>query len=183
LYINGLIRYHPKYGEKILTEIVKKIVIKASPRTIWTLMIQHLKYPEKEVNRGLEWDKLVIKEIRGEALTSDRSGIGVKTRWYYKFYFYTFRWDDEVIEWNKLRKIAWKSISTWDMVDSFSIESINNKTRLIYAMNYEPPYGILGKLWYRLFVHKHIEKNLEYTLLQMKRNAERVPKFRSKGIG
>jgi hypothetical protein len=69
------------------------------------------------------------------------------------------------------------------MVDSFSIEPINNETRLIYAMNYEPPYGILGKLWYRLFVHKHIEKNLEYTLLQMKRNAERVPKFRSKGIG
>lgn len=161
-----------------MPEIVREITIEAPPKIIWTLMVQHLKYPEKETERGSEWHKLVIKNIKGKALTPNRSGIGVRTRWYYKFYFYTFEWDDEVVEWEELKKITWKSISTWDMVDSFTIEPGNKETRLIYEMDYTPPYGILGKIWYRLFVHRHLEKHLEYTLLQMKRSAEAVAKFK-----
>ncbi len=161
-----------------MPNVVKQIMIKATPNTIWTLMVQHLKYPEKEAERGPEWDRLVIKNMKGEAMTARRSGIGVKTRWYYKFYFYTFKWDDEVVEWEKLRKITWKSISTWDMVDSFTIKPENGETRLIYEMDYTPPYGILGNIWYRLFVHKHLEKHLEYTIIQMKRGAEAVEKFK-----
>ena len=75
----------------------KEILINDASETIWTLMIQHLKYPEKESERGVEWDALVIKNIKGEALTSNRMGIGVKTRWYYKFYFYTFKWDERAL--------------------------------------------------------------------------------------
>ncbi len=161
-----------------MPNVVKQIMIKATPNTIWTLMVQHLKYPEKEAERGPEWDRLVIKNMKGEAMTARRSGIGVKTRWYYKFYFYTFKWDDEVVEWEKLRKITWKSISTWDMVDSFTIKPENGEIRLIYEMDYTPPYGILGNIWYRLFVHKHLEKHLEYTIIQMKRGAEAVEKFK-----
>lgn len=161
-----------------MPNVVKQVMIKATPNTIWTLMVQHLKYPEKEAERGPEWDGLVIKNMKGEAMTARRSGIGVKTRWYYKFYFYTFKWDDEVVEWEKLRKITWKSISTWDMVDSFTIKPENSETRLIYEMDYTPPYGILGNIWYRLFVHKHLEKHLEYTIIQMKIGAEAIEKFK-----
>lgn len=153
-------------------------MIKASSEIIWTLIVQHLKYPEKEAERGSEWDKLVIKNIKGEALTSNRSGIGVRTRWYYKFYFYTFKWDDEVVEWEELKKITWKSISTWDMVDSFIMKPAGKETRLTYELNYTPPYWIFGKIWYRLLVHKHLEKHLEYVLLQMKRSAEAIAKFK-----
>lgn len=161
-----------------MPEIIKEIIIKAPPETIWTLMVQHLKYPEKKAERGPKWDELVIKNMKGEALTSRRSGIGVRTRWYYKFYFYTFKWDDEVVEWEELRKITWKSISTWDMVDRFVIKPENSETKLIYEMDYTPPYGILGGIWYRLFVHKHLKKHLEYTILQMKRSAEAIEKFK-----
>ncbi len=152
-------------------------MINAPPKTIWILMVQHLKFPEREVERGPEWSELAVKDIKGEALTPKRSGIGVRTRWYYKFHFFNFKWDDEATEWKEFRKIAWKSISTWDMVDSFTIKPENRETRLIYEMNYTPPYSILGKTWYRLFVHKHLEKHLEYTLFQMKRSAETVAKF------
>jgi len=158
--------------------MVKEIMIKASAGIIWTLMVQHLKYPAMEVRRGPEWNKLVVKDIKGEALTSKRVGIGVRTRWYYKFYSYRFIWDDEVIEWKEFEKMAWRSISTWDMVDSFSLKPVNKETRLTYEIDYTPPYGILGRIWYRLFVHKHLEKHLEYTLLQMKRNAEVIAKFK-----
>ena len=161
-----------------MPHIVKEIMVNAAPKTIWTSMVQHLKYPEKEAQHGPEWDNLVIKNINGEPLSSNRKGIGVKTRWYYKFNFSKFKWDDEVIEWEELRKIAWKSISTWDMVDSFTIKPENHESRLIYEMDYTPPYGFLGKIWYRLFVNKHLEKHLEYTILQMKRSAEAIEKFK-----
>lgn len=141
-------------------------------------MVQHLKYPDRVAEREPGWDKLVIKDIKGEALTSNRIGIGVRTRWYYKFYFYTFKWDDEVIEWEELKKIAWKSISTWDMVDSFTIKPMNKETELIYEMGYTPPYWIFGKIWYRLFVHKPLERQLEYTLLQMKKSSELIAKLK-----
>ena len=161
-----------------MPHIIKEIMIKAHPETIWTSMVQHLKYPEKGGDSGIEWDKLVIKNIKGEALSSNRNGIGVKTRWYYKFSFFNFKWDDEVIEWKEFRKIVWKSISTWDMVDSFTIKPENHESKLIYEMDYTPPYGFLGKIWYRLFVNKHLEKHLEYTILQMKRSAEAIEKFK-----
>jgi len=161
-----------------LPKIIREIMIKASPEIVWTLIVKHLKYPDREVERGSEWEELVIKDVKGEALTSNRSGIGVRTRWYYKFYFYSFKWDDEVIEWEELKKIVWKSISTWDMVDSFTIKPVNKETKLVYEMDYTPPYGIFGKIWYRLFVHKHLKKHLEYTLLQMKRNSEGIAKFK-----
>lgn len=101
-----------------------------------------------------------------------------KTRWFYKFYFTTFKWDDEVVEWEELKKITWKAISTWDMIDSFTINPENSETRLIYEMNYTPPYGIFGRIWYRLFVNKHFEKHLEYTILQMKKSAEAFVKLK-----
>jgi hypothetical protein len=50
-------------------------------------MVQHLKFPEREVERGPEWSELAVKDIKGEALTSKRSGIGVRTRWSTSFTF------------------------------------------------------------------------------------------------
>ena len=161
-----------------MPKIVKEILIDASPEIIWTMMVKHLEHPEIEVERGPEWDGLVIKDIRGEALTPNRIGIGVRTRWYYKFQWYTFKWDDEVTEWEEMRRITWKAISTWDMLDSFTIIPEEKGTKLVYEMDYTAPYGILGKIWYRIFVNKHLEKHLEYTLLQMKRNAEKISKLK-----
>jgi uncharacterized membrane protein len=117
--------------------------------------------------------------MKGKALTPVREGLGVNTRWYYKFYFYSFKWDDEVIEWKEMEKIKWKAITTWDMVDSFTLKSIGEGTRLIYEMDYTPPYGILGKIWYGFFVHKNLKNHLEYTLFQMKKNAEEMSKFKN----
>lgn len=161
-----------------MTKIVKDILIDAPPEVIWTMMARHQQYPEVEVERGPEWDDLVIKDLRGEALTEQRKGIGARTRWFYKFYWYTFKWDDEVTEWDENRRILWKSISTWEMIDSFDLVPEEGGTRLVYEMEYSPPYGILGKIWYRLFVNRHLEKQLEYTLLQMKRNAEGLSRLR-----
>ena len=160
-----------------MPEILQEVLVDAPLKILWNLMVQHLKYPEKEAEQGPEWEKLVIKDIRGKALTSKRTGLSVRTKWFYKFHFYSFEWDDEVTEWKELEKITWKSLSTWDMVDSFTIKPDNAHSRLTYEMRYTPPYGIFGKVWYRLFVHRNLEKHLHYTLVQMKRNAEAIAKF------
>jgi hypothetical protein len=36
-----------------MPKLVKEVMMRASPKIIWTLMVQHLKYPEKEAERGL----------------------------------------------------------------------------------------------------------------------------------
>jgi len=160
-----------------MPEIVQEILVDAPLKILWNLMVQHLKYPEEEAERGPEWEKLVIKDIRGKTLTSKRTGLGVRTKWFYKFHFYSFEWDDEVTEWKEMEKITWKSLSTWDMVDSFTIKPDNTHSRLTYEMRYTPPNGIFGRVWYRLFVHKNLKTHLHYVLLQMKRNAEAIAKF------
>jgi hypothetical protein len=156
-----------------MPQILEEIIIDASPEIVWTMLVRHLEYPDY-VSRGPEWDSLVIKDIRGESLSLDRKGVGVKTRWYYKFYWYTFKWDDEVIEWEEKKRITWKALSTWKMIDSFTIYSQQKETRLVYEMDYTPPYGVMGRIWYKLFVHGHLDKNVKYTMLQMKRNAEKI---------
>ena len=160
-----------------MTEIIKEVLIRASPNIVWTIIVQHLKYPHVELERGSEWNNLVIKDLKGEEVTEKRTGLGVQTRWYYKFYWFTFKWEDEVAEWDENKRIAWKSISTWEMNDSFTLIPENSQTRLISEMDYTPPYGILGRIGYRLFVNKHLEKNIEYTLARMKKNSERISRL------
>ena len=92
---------------------------------------------------------MAIRDTIGEALTKERVGVGVKTRWFYQFHWFSFKWDDEVTVWDEGHKIEWKSISTWRMVDSFTIEPTSEGCRLVYKMDYTPPYGFLEKLYYR----------------------------------
>ncbi len=163
-----------------MVKMVKEVRVSASPEFIWSIIVKHLKHPEIEGDRNLEWKRLAIKNIRGESLTSKREGVGVKTRWYYTFYGFPYNWDDEVIEWEEFKRITWKSISTWEMVDSFIIIPVNSESKLIYEMEYTPPWGLFGKFHFSLFVNKHLEKHLEYTLRQMKRSAERLSQLHLK---
>jgi hypothetical protein len=64
------------------------------------------------------------------------------------------------------------------MVDSFILVPVEKGTKLIYEMDYTPPYRSLGRIWYKLFVNKHIDRHLEYTVLQMKRNAEGISRLK-----
>ena len=139
-------------------------------------MVRHQEYPEIEQERGPEYEHLRIKDVKGEALTEQRTGVGAQTRWYYKFYSINTKWDDIVIEWDEERKISWEATSGWRMIDSFTLSPNNGTTKVTYYMDYTPPLGILGKFIFRLFFRKHMERNLEYTLLQMKRNTERLVK-------
>jgi hypothetical protein len=56
---------------------VRETRIEASPEIIWTMIVKHLEYPNIEVERARpDWHRLVIKDLRGEALTQNRSCVG-----------------------------------------------------------------------------------------------------------
>ena len=99
-----------------MVKMVKEVRVSASPEFIWSIIVKHLKYPEIEGDRDLEWKRLAIKNIRGESLTSKGEGIGVKTRWYYTFYGFPYNWDDEVIEWDEFKRLDLQRVR--DLMDN-----------------------------------------------------------------
>lgn len=160
-------------------KLIREIQVASRPEIIWNMIVKHLEHPEIEGERDSEWKRLAIKDLRGEALTPNRRGVGVRTRWQYSFYGFPFNWDDEVTEWVEPKRIAWTSISTWKMDDSFTVMAADSESRLVYEMDYVPPYGILGRIHFSLLVHRQLEKHIEYVLRRMKRNAEELARLRA----
>lgn len=155
-----------------MTKIIKSIEIDALPKKVWTLIVQHLKYPDHPAD---EEGMAPIKAVRGKAISKKRAGVGVTTRWTYEFKGKTYTWDDIVTEWVDNKRIAWKSTSTWQMEDSFDLEPTEKGTRLIYTMDYKLPYGFLEWIYGKLRLQKPMEKTLENTLMNMKRMVEKLP--------
>lgn len=155
-----------------MTKIIKSIEIDAPPKKVWTLIVQHLKYPDRHAN---EEETAPIKAGGGKAISKKRVGVGVTTRWTYEFRNKTYTWDDIVTEWVENKRIVWKSTSTWQMEDSFDLEPTESGTRLIYIMDYKLPYGFLGWIYGKLRLQKPMEKTLENTLMNMKRVVEKLP--------
>jgi len=103
-------------------------------------------------------------------LSKQRKGVGTKTRWIYQLRTRKFVWDDIVTEWVENEKITWEATSAWEMIDSFILSSIGDKeTLLTYVMDYNLPYGFLGKIYDKFSLRKSMETYLEETLKRMKR--------------
>jgi uncharacterized membrane protein len=135
--------------------------------------VKHLENPQIQ---GEAEPKGPINSVIGKPLSEQRKGIGTKTRWIYQLRTRKFVWDDIVTDWEANKKITWKATSAWDMIDSFSLSSIRkDKTLLRYIMNYNLPYGVLGRIYDKLLLRKSMEAYLEDTLKRMKRIVEKLP--------
>jgi len=156
-----------------LPKIEKEIVIDSPSKKVWMVIEKHLENPQSPVEDEPEGP---IRSLHGEPLSEQRKSVGTKTRWIYQLRTRKFVWDDIVIECAENEKITWKATSTWKMKDSFILTSISKeKTRLAYVMDYTLPYGILGKIYDKLFLRNSMEKYLEATLVRMKKVIEKLP--------
>ncbi len=155
-----------------LARIIESIEIEAPPRIIWTILTKHLEHPEytdkTNPSSGL------IRGAGGVALTEKRSGLGVRTRWTYAFKGRDYTWDDEVTVWEEGKRIAWKAISVWTMLDSFQLIPNISATQVVYNMEYKFPYGPVGWILARLIYHKHMERSIDETLRSLQKSAERI---------
>jgi uncharacterized membrane protein len=155
-----------------LPKIEKEIIINSSTKKVWTVIVKHLENPQIQ---GVPEPKGPIRSVIGEPLSKQRKGIGTKTRWIYQLKTRKFVWDDIVTSWEENKKITWEATSAWDMIDSFILSSISNdKTLLRYVMDYSLPYGVLGRIYDKLFLRNSMEAYLEDTLERMKRIVEKL---------
>lgn len=149
--------------------IIQQIFIDCCPERVWRLLEKHQEHPEVSV---IQQDPGGIQQVKGEALTEQRKGIGTRTRWHYKYGGKPFVWDDVVTSWDPGNRIAWKTTSAWDMEDSFSLLPDRDGTRVTYDMTYRLPYGPLGMLYGKLILEPKMRKHLEEVLRRMKRLCE-----------
>ncbi len=149
--------------------IVLDIFINCQPGRVWRLLEKHLEHPEVS---PIQQDPGDIQDVRGEALTDQRKGIGTRTRWFYKYGGKPFVWDDVVIGWEPGKHVVWKTTSAWDMEDSFSLTQEEKGARLTYEMSYRLPYGPLGAVYGKLVLEPRMRKHLDRVLRRMKKLCE-----------
>ena len=149
--------------------LTRSISINCPPSRVWRIIEKHLEHPQIST---LEQEPGEIQESHGEALSEQRAGVGTRTRWFYSYKRKPFTWDDVVTDWEPQRKVAWKTVSTWDMQDSFSLQPEGKGTRLTYDMNYHLPYGPLGWLYGKMVLESRMNRHLTGVLQRMKKLCE-----------
>ncbi len=135
-------------------------------------MVRHLEHPEIPI--PYEGKRPRIEPRMGLALTKERRGTGVGTRWSYTYRGKEYIWDDVVSEWVEEGKIAWTATKGMKMNDYFLLTPNGSDTSLLYHISYKAPYGLLGTINERLFFRSAVIENIEWTLKALKDNAERL---------
>lgn len=130
---------------------------------VWRIVEKHIEHPE--ISTG-DQGSGEIQAIRGEPLSEQRSGVGTRTRWHYKYRGKPFVWDDVVTEWDPGKHAVWKTTSGWEMEDAFTLTPSDNgtQTRLTHDMNYRLPYSFLGKIYGRLLLEPRMRRHLKRVL-------------------
>jgi uncharacterized membrane protein len=152
-----------------MVRLSRNVKIESSPARVWRIIEKHLEHPDAAPTEREPGD---IQESHAEALSEQRSGVGTRSRWFYKYKGKPFVWDDVVTEWEPEKRIAWKSTSGWNMKDSFTLHQEENGTQLVYEMDYHLPYGPLGWLYGKVVLEPRMIRHLGVVLARMKRLCE-----------
>jgi uncharacterized protein YndB with AHSA1/START domain len=140
-------------------KFTKSIEIEASPEKVFTYIND-----DKKLNE-------VNKDVKVETTSEGPVGVGT-TRHFVGAA--GGKWDTEITEFVKNKKIAQHTIGAGDMkvTDSWTLEPTAKGTKLTTSMDYELPYSLLGKLVDKVRVSKFIEKNLDQMLENIKKALE-----------
>ncbi len=119
----------------------------------------------KDLERQPEW----MPNIKSHIITSDRKeGVGITTHCITEEGGRRIEWDSEVTEWEENRKIAWECKPPLKNKGSFTLEPTDKGTKVIFEMEYELPYSVLGKIIDMVKVKKEIEENISKGLENLK---------------
>jgi len=144
-----------------LARLEKSIDIMAPPERVWEMLA---------LDRLPEWDEGTQKNAKSVEYTSkvrtpeDKYRVGATAHM-------TLNKGDlylEITESLENEKMACRLEGTYDGLITYSLEPVEKGTKLTYGMDYEMPWGILGKFLGKLFIHRMEEKELERSLEQLK---------------
>ena len=142
--------------------IEKSIEIKAKPEKLWPLG-SFEKLPEwYDFIKKVEWTTKE-KDVIGAIAHGHVEVAGVKSEA-----------DIEITEVVKNQRRSWKTISS-GMKATFSVnlKPIESGTKIVFLMNYELPYSVLGKVIDKLKVSKELEKGIMQGFQKLKVVAEK----------
>ena len=139
------------------------IEIAAQPEKIWSLLT------ERETI--LQWAPRVE---RWDFVGEQRSGVGGMFYMVEKVDGRLYRYLCEVTEWDENRKLAFHQVlgDVKRLDAAFTIEAIEVGSRFTLAYNAGLPYWIIGKIMEWLFMRKHMKKEVEGDLANVKSMAE-----------
>ena len=140
-------------------KFTKSIEIEASPEKVFTYIND-----DKKLNE-------VNKDVKVETTSEGPVGVGTTRHFVGSA---GGKWDMEITEFVKNKKVASHTIGAGDMkvTDSWTLEPTAKGTKLTASMDYELPYSLLGKLVDKVSVGKVIEKQQSQTLENMKKALE-----------
>ena len=140
-----------------MTRIEKLIEIKAPPEKVFNYI--------KDLKKQPEW----MPSIKSHKITSERKeGTGITTHCITEPGGRRVEWDSELTEWEANKKIAWECKPPLRNKGSFSLEPLDDGTRVTFEMNYELPYSVIGKIIDRLKVRKDMEEDVSKGLENLK---------------
>lgn len=143
-------------------KIEKSIIIKAPAEKVFASIINRSEIPKW--NRLIKEAWVTSKENTGVGSTVHYVGVAGGARG---------EWDTETTEWVKDRKYGWRTISgDVTMLVTWTLMETDAGTKLGYAIQYELPYSILGRVLDKLKVSRDIENGMNDALQNLKQLLE-----------
>ncbi len=135
-----------------MVRVEKSIEIKALPEKVWEMFA---------LDRCPEWmDDLKSVEYTSEVHTpEDKYRVGASTHW---IKVKGEEFDVEVTESIENEKITTRTspIQGATMTATFAVKPTEAGTEMSYVVDYEMPWGILGKILDKLFIRRALEKDI-----------------------
>ncbi len=139
-------------------KIEKSIMINAPSEKVFALLTDREKVPE--------WNEL-IKEVK--VTSEEPTGVGSTVHYVGVAGGAQGEWDIETTEWMENERYAWRTTSgDITMFTTWTLRAVDGCTELTYAISYELPYSILGKIIDKLKASRDIEKGMARALQNLK---------------
>jgi uncharacterized membrane protein len=145
-----------------MSKIEKPIEIKATPEKVFNYI--------KDLEKQPDW----MASIKSHKITSERKeGVGITTHCVTEPAGRRMEYDSEVTEWEENRRLAWECRPPMKNKGSFTLEPIDDGTRVLFEMEYELPYWLLGIIIDKIKVRKEIQESISKDLENLKDILER----------
>ena len=146
--------------------VEKSIEIEASPEKVWEMIA---------LDRVIEWEEGWKGELKSIEYTSevrkpkDKLRAGATAHGIPKKQRESVKFDLEITESLENEKMMYcLDVGKFSVMVTYNLEPIEDGTKFTYAVDYEMPWSILGKIIEKTYYHRHMEKEYERSLKNFK---------------
>lgn len=146
-----------------MRRVEKSIEVKASPEKEWELLAFD-RFPEWQVGFS---DSKSVEYTSDVPTLKDKYKVGASAHAVPKKQGGSIKYNFKVTESLENRKITHRMYGKYDALVAFTLDPIEAGTKFTYRVDYETPWGILGKILSPL-VHRIMEREVDRDLKGLK---------------